>query len=114
MVPRIALSVFIGIALALLVSLAAEAREFVTLKLNEYHIVYAHPTLPYLDLQNRLMVPLRSVSELLGAAVAYEPSSKSIEIAMPGHKVKLTTGSRTAMVDDNQVLMDTVPVLDGR
>ena len=48
----------------------------VILKINQYYILYTSPDVPYIDKQNRFMIPLRAISELLGANVGYDASTK--------------------------------------
>lgn len=49
----------------------------VVLKMNDYFIIYTYPKGPYIDENDRLILPLRSVSELLGADVAYDGPTRS-------------------------------------
>lgn len=83
----------------------------VVLKMNRYYILSIYPKPPYVDTQNRLIVPLKTVCDLIGAKVNYDPQTKTALINWTGHKIKLTVGSKTAFLDEKQVEMDTVPVL---
>lgn len=70
-----------GMSLALLIGgsagkVQAAAKEYpVLLKINDYYVVYTAPKAPYVDSQGRMMIPLRSISELLGAKVSYDAKS---------------------------------------
>ncbi|WP_322905211.1 copper amine oxidase N-terminal domain-containing protein [Paenibacillus campi] len=80
------------------------------LKINQYYILFTYPTSPYVDQNNRLLVPLRSLSDLLGAKVDYDAATKQATIQLDGHQLVLTANSKTAIVDQQTKTMDTVPV----
>lgn len=84
----------------------------VVLKMNDYFIIYTYPKGPYIDENNRLIIPLRSVSDLLGAGVAYDGPTRTATVALDGHTVQITIGSYTAIVDGEPVEMDTMAVLE--
>jgi len=66
---------------------------------------------PYIDANNRTMVPLRAIAEALGAQVQWDPRSRTVTITKGGSTVKLTIGSKTAEVNGRRKSMDTVPVI---
>lgn len=80
------------------------------LKINQYYILFTYPTSPYLDQNNRLLVPLRSLSDLLGADVVYNKDKKQATINFNNHHLVLTTGSKEVTIDQNIEQMDTIPV----
>nr|WP_256454734.1 copper amine oxidase N-terminal domain-containing protein [Cohnella sp. GbtcB17] len=82
------------------------------LKINDYYVLYTSPKAPYVDKQSRIMIPLRSISELVGAKVGYEAKAKKATIVLNGKTVQFTIGSKTVTVDGSSAQMDTVPVLD--
>ncbi|WP_310830353.1 copper amine oxidase N-terminal domain-containing protein [Paenibacillus pedocola] len=82
------------------------------LKINDYYVLYTSPKAPYVDKQSRIMIPLRSISELIGAKVSYDTKSKTATIVLNGKTIQFTIGSKTVTVDGSPVQMDTVPVLD--
>lgn len=84
----------------------------VVLKMNDYYIIYTYPKGPYIDNNNRLIIPLRSVSDLIGAVVTYDGYTKTATVTMEEHTVQVTVGSTTAIVDDQPLEMDTVAVLE--
>ncbi|KGE20907.1 copper amine oxidase N-terminal domain-containing protein [Paenibacillus wynnii] len=81
------------------------------LKVNQYYILYTAPKAPYIDTKQRLMVPLRSISELLGAEVTYNAKSKMANIVFSNHQLRLTSDSKAAYLNDMKITMDTVPVI---
>src|SRR5690606_38211208 len=54
----------------------------------------------------RTLVPLRDIFEALGAAVAWDASSKGITANRDGTEVRLTVGGRSATVDGRKVALD--------
>ncbi|CAI6087681.1 stalk domain-containing protein [Cohnella sp. JJ-181] len=82
------------------------------LKVNDYYVLYTSPKAPYIDKQSRIIIPLRSISELLGAKVSYDAKSKTATISLNGKTIQFTIGSKTVIVDGSSAQMDTVPVVD--
>ncbi len=85
----------------------------VTLKINQYFVLYTHPKAPYLDNQNRLMVPLGLFCRrLFGANVEYDQQTKLITVNFSEKILELTIGSQIIKIDGQPMKLDTVPVLD--
>ena len=80
---------------------------------REVRFTDAHP---YIDENNRTMIPLRAAVEALGAEVAWNQATRTASISKNGITVDVTIGSDTLTVNDNGVLsyvtMDTVAVLN--
>jgi hypothetical protein len=57
------------------------------------------------------MVPLRAISEALGAVVNWDAKTKTITIVKQGHRIVLTLNSTLAVVNGEQKSMDTTPVI---
>lgn len=83
----------------------------VILKVNQYYVLYTTPDVPYIDKQNRFMLPLRAISELLGAHVSYDKISKKATVAWDGKTVEVMIGSRNVSYDGEITQLDTVPVI---
>lgn len=70
---------------------------------------------PYIDENNRLMVPLRAIGEALGAQVDWNPELRMINITGKmmgeGQKVVFIIGHQNAVVNGLNKLMDTCPVI---
>lgn len=62
---------------------------------------------PYINKDSRTMVPVRFVSEALGAAVAWEEANKTVKIEHKGNAIELTIGSDKAKKGTEAVLLDT-------
>ncbi|ASA24886.1 copper amine oxidase N-terminal domain-containing protein [Paenibacillus donghaensis] len=91
----------------------------VLLQINQYYVTYTAPRSPYLDQNNRLMVPLRSLSDLLAAEVTYDAVNKSAVISRKNlfnqkenrYSLKMTIGVKDIELNGVASEMDTIPVL---
>lgn len=81
------------------------------LNIEGYYLLYSAPLAPYIDDNNRMMVPLRSFSKLFGAKATYEAASKTATIIKGDYFLKLTINSKTIEVNNQKYELDTVPVL---
>jgi len=116
---RISLSAFVAvlmISVALGSASAASSRQAtvkapVILKVNQYYVLFTTPDVPYIDKQNRLMMPLRAVSELLGADVGFDNASKKATVSWNGKTVEVTLNSKNVAYNDVSTQIDTVPVI---
>lgn len=69
---------------------------------------------PYIK-NERTMVPIRAISEALGAEVGYDDATKTAIISKDGKIVKVTMDSNSAFVDDNELVLDApAENVDGR
>lgn len=64
---------------------------------------------PYIDAQNRLMIPLRAVAEGLGAQVDWDPRTRHVTVNRAGTVLRFTVGSPAVLVNGREEKMDTVP-----
>ncbi|WP_154118075.1 stalk domain-containing protein [Paenibacillus monticola] len=76
----------------------------INIRLNQYYVLYTTPTSPYID-NGRLYLPLRSVSELLGAQVGYVSDSKTADISFKLNK--LVINMLTQKIAYNGKVIDT-------
>ncbi|MEK3903612.1 MULTISPECIES: copper amine oxidase N-terminal domain-containing protein [unclassified Paenibacillus] len=66
---------------------------------------------PFLDKQNRVQVPVRFVSEALGAKVGWTPASKTVTVELNGKKLVLVIGNRQFTLDGAKKTMDTAALM---
>ncbi|MCQ2560266.1 MAG: stalk domain-containing protein, partial [Clostridia bacterium] len=72
-------------------------------------------TQPYIDKNNRTIVPIRAIAEALGADVEWDPVNKKASFSKENNQVVFTIGQLTALVNGQSQTMDTIPVIkDGR
>lgn len=81
------------------------------LKINNYYVLFTAPKAPYIDQNNRYMVPLRSINDLLGGQTTFNPTSNTATIKFGTHKVEFKMNSTEIVTDSSSSVMDTVPVL---
>ena len=81
----------------------------IVIKVNGKPITFDSP--PYVDQNNRTVIPLRAVTEALGAEVKWDPTTSTATIVKSGISVEFTIGSKLAEVNGEQKSMDTEPVL---
>ncbi|TYO92725.1 exo-beta-N-acetylmuramidase NamZ domain-containing protein [Desulfallas thermosapovorans] len=66
---------------------------------------------PFVDTNNRLMVPLRAIVEALNATVDYDEETKEITIVKQGRTNIFMLNSNMVLVDGELKSMDTMPVV---
>lgn len=88
---------------------SAEKPNHIGVTVNNVVIFFDSP--PYIDESNRTMVPVRAISEAMGALVEWDAASRIVTISGAGSTVKLTIGSTAATVNGSVRSMDTVPVI---
>lgn len=66
---------------------------------------------PYIDTNDRLMVPIRAIVEALGVNANWDPRTRTAVITGQGKNVRFTIDSKIAQVDGRQMIMDTRPVI---
>ncbi|SFJ48746.1 Copper amine oxidase N-terminal domain-containing protein [Paenibacillus sp. UNC496MF] len=116
---RVLLALIVGFAVHAVFAGTADAqaegqREIpIHLKIDPYYILYTQPSAPFVDADNRLLLPLRAYQDLMGGTVSYERSTKAATVTLLDHAFRITIASRTAIVDGNMITMDTTPVLKG-
>ncbi|MGI6642909.1 MAG: exo-beta-N-acetylmuramidase NamZ domain-containing protein [Bacillota bacterium] len=81
----------------------------ITVTVNNVPIFF--DSAPYIDSNNRTMVPLRAISEGLGAEVGWDPVGYVVTVVKDDLEVILTIGDPVAFVNGEARTMDTVPVI---
>ncbi|MEI7884731.1 MAG: N-acetylmuramoyl-L-alanine amidase [Clostridia bacterium] len=66
---------------------------------------------PYIDSNNRIMVPLRFFSEEVGFKVGYENATKIVQVEQGSTKVELKIGSPDTLLNGVKITMDTAAVI---
>lgn len=62
---------------------------------------------------NRTMVPLRVISEGLGAQVVWDGATRTVRVALPDGEIRLGIGKSTALVRNEEQKLDSPPVIVG-
>jgi len=80
----------------------------ITVKIDGKPVIF--DTAPQI-IRGRVMVPLRAISDLSGAAVDWNAARRTVTIDKGGSKIILTTGSDRAIHNGRQVFLDSPVVL---
>lgn len=86
--------------------ISSDNRIIVTIQLNEKKIGFPDQQ-PYIDVKDhRTMVPVRFVSESLGAKVDWDPKKQVVTISQGDRQITLKIGEMKATVDNRSLLLD--------
>ncbi|NLC11379.1 MAG: DUF1343 domain-containing protein [Firmicutes bacterium] len=89
--------------------LLAEYAPQIVVKVSGAPIEFDSP--PFIDKNDRLMVPLRAIGEALGAVVHWDAGRRTVSVVRGEKKIIFTIGSAEALVNGKARAMDTVPVI---
>ncbi|KXG74319.1 hypothetical protein AN618_23420 [Fervidicola ferrireducens] len=78
----------------------------IAVKVNGKEIAFPDQQ-PYINAQQRTMVPVRFVSENLAAKVHWDAKGKQVIIEKDGNKITLKVGEKSAVVNGRKVTFDT-------
>ncbi|WP_034630719.1 exo-beta-N-acetylmuramidase NamZ domain-containing protein [Desulfotruncus alcoholivorax] len=81
----------------------------IVIKVNGSPVTFDSP--PYIDQNGRTVIPLRAVTEALGAEIKWDVDASTATIIKSGIKLEFVVGSKLATVNGGQRSMDTEPVL---
>ncbi|MFP4978389.1 copper amine oxidase N-terminal domain-containing protein [Paenibacillus sp. CN-4] len=99
-----------AIALSLLIAgLPVSAARPIQVQVNGTNISFSDAE-PYLDAQQRVQLPLRFVSETLGAKVAWNAANKQATITLGNNTLVVQAGSKTYKVNGKLKTSDTAAV----
>ncbi len=96
------------VIMAMCVSVAAQNNVKVTLDGNE---IYFPDAKPFIDERDRVLVPIRFVSEALGALVDWENESQTAIIKQNNDVIRYTVYQMKAYLNDEMIVMDTYGIL---
>lgn len=83
----------------------------ISLKVNQYFVLYTQPSAPFVDSKGRLLIPLRTFEDVLDGEVTYNKNKRSAEVKWLDHTFEATIGSQKAKIDGKSVTLDTTPVI---
>ena|GEM_PF-3317411 len=109
-------SVGICILMLLMVSTQLAFAEELNVVVDGFNVVNFPDQKPYIDDNNRVLVPVRFVSEELGGKVQWDSSSEQVTITHGGDEIRLLVGSSQAVIRRNSferhIEMGTAAVLN--
>lgn len=88
----------------------SSASQDITVLVNNQKVIFPDQK-PYIDQNNRTMVPVRFVSEALGANVTWNGQNQTVEIVQGGKDILLRIGESKASVNGQLALFDTKAIL---
>jgi len=111
MIRKVVFVVFMAVILHSAIC-AAQVQPNVEIYINHQKVDSDVPPVIY---EGRTLVPLRVISEYLGASVAWDGQSKTVRVSADGRQIVLKINDSEAQVDKNTVLLD-VPamIINGR
>jgi hypothetical protein len=95
-----------------------DLKRYITVVLNHRELAFLKEEgfgMPFIDANNRIMLPLRKPMEAIGAKVSYEEVSKKVTAVHDGITVQVTVGDNRIAVNGQMEAMDTAAVnVEGR
>ena len=89
----------------------AEVEQELRVIVNEKRVDFSGDVKPFINLDNRTMVPLRFVSNELGASVDWDAELKKVTISQAGKTIVLIIGDNFAYVNGERVEFDTAAAI---
>lgn len=83
----------------------------VVLKLNNSYILYSYQEMPYIDENGRTLIPLRLVSDLMGAQLVWDAKEQTANLFFDNVKAQVSIGKKEAFINEKLYALDTVAVL---
>lgn len=113
MKKRIAMIALIAVMLGgLIPATKSQAEQAVQVEVNGQTVAFPDAQ-PFVDKQNRVQVPLRLISEMLGAQITWSPEKKQVSISQNAKTITLTLGNKVIYVNGAAEEMDTSAVSKG-
>ncbi|MGL5381767.1 copper amine oxidase N-terminal domain-containing protein [Clostridium sp.] len=93
----------------MMVAIPVQAKENIMVTIDN-QIVKFPDAQPFMDKNDRTLVPIRFVSEELGAKVDWDEKTKTVSINQDGKAIEMQLGSKQIKVDGTVKQMDTTPI----
>lgn len=100
----------VGMALSIGTGVIADTGEKVTVMLDGGEVTFPDAQ-PFIDSRNRTLVPIRFVSEAMGARVDWENDTQTVIIKKDKDTIKYTIGNMKAYLNDEMRVFDTYGIL---
>lgn len=100
----------VGMALSIGTGVIADTGEKVTVMLDGGEVTFPDAQ-PFIDSRNRTLVPIRFVSEAMGARVYWENDTQTVIIKKDNDTIKYTIGNMKAYLNDEMRVFDTYGIL---
>lgn len=100
----------VGMVLSIGTGVIADTGEKVTVMLDGGEVTFPDAQ-PFIDSRNRTLVPIRFVSEAMGARVDWENDTQTVVIKKDKDTIKYTIGNMKAYLNDEMRVFDTYGIL---
>lgn len=100
----------LAVLVNLLLAVPLQAAEVVRVEMNDLPVEFDTPAVIKND---RVMVPFRGLAELLDVQVEWLADSQTVVAVAAGSQVKLQVGNQTAFQNQQEIRLDTPPILTG-
>ena len=104
------LSVILVLGIMMSMCTLASAEEDVTVTVDGMKVVFPDAQ-PFVDMRDRTLVPLRFVSEAMGAKVCWEGDTKTVVIDKDKENIRYTIGQPIAYLNGEMLTFDTYGML---
>lgn len=105
--------ILLSVLIAMCLTSVAQAASEVTVLVNNNKIAFPDQK-PYIDQNNRTLVPIRFVSEALGADVGWNGETSTVTITQKEKTIVLKIGENKASVNGQTKTFDTKAVIKNR
>lgn len=104
-----------GLLFALVITFSLPSFSTAGTKTNPIKVYYGNQELqfdtPPVNINGRIMVPLRSIFEALGANIAWDTKKSVITATKPGTNLEITLNQKTATKNGSTIVMDVPPMM---
>lgn len=93
-----------------------EMQKYITVIIDKRELVFLAEEgmgIPFIDENNRTMIPLRKPLEAIGATVNYDGKKRMVTAVKDGTTVKVMIGQNTIIVNQQEVAMDSKAIFKG-
>lgn len=109
---KIIFSLILMLTFSPLFSVSSQAAYFdksgILLKLNNAYLIYSSRTMPFVNKDHRILVPLRLISDSLSnSQISWNNADKSIELVSPQLNIRSKLGENVVIINGSNVPTDT-------
>lgn len=104
------LSTILTVVIVLLICIFVSAEPLVSVTLDGEKIAFPDAQ-PFIDSRDRTLVPIRFVSEEMGADVSWEADTRTAVIVKEGNTVRYTIGQPIAYLNDEMMVFDSFGII---